>query len=67
MEIEEDIVTVNEDIVTVNLEYAKLKHEMAGEIFGAIDGEGRLTEEARYEKALEITADLLRIVRENRR
>lgn len=58
---------IEEDIVTVNLEYAKLKHEMAGEIFSVIDGEGRLTEEERYEKALEITSDLLKIVKENRR
>jgi hypothetical protein len=58
---------IEEDMVTVNLEYAKLKHEMAGEIFDVIDGEGRLTEEERYEKAMEITLDLLKIVRSNRR
>lgn len=57
----------NEDVVTVNLEYPKLKHEMAGEIFDFIDGEGRLPEEERYEKAMEITANLLRIVKDNRR
>lgn len=61
------VMDIEEDIVTVNLEYAKLKHEMAGEIFDVIDGEGRLTEEERYEKAMEITDTLLKVVRNNRR
>jgi hypothetical protein len=56
-----------EDLVTVNLENAKLKHEMAGEIFDAIDGEGRLTDEERYEKAMDIASTLLGIVKDNRR